>query len=216
MIGDVQVNLNTVDTPKFTSNSQGGQGNDTFNSKGQADVYVPGRGNDTVNLQNDDIMQTIVYRFDSSGDEWTATDGKLTINNFKIADANGVAGDRLVLVDINPNNPYRSMDAIFDELHHNGNNSQMKFQFISLVVGTVHRYSGFKITFGDPDRNNTIIINFEESILKNTFDDRKDELDYGNHNHKNAHVIFGDTGFLLDPYYDSKITVYEDAVPDLI
>ena len=64
--------------------------------------------------------------------------------------------------------------------------------------------------------NNTIIINFEESILKNTFDDRNDELDYGNTNHRNAHVIFGDTGFLLDPYYNSKITVYEDAVPDLI
>ena len=77
-------------------------------------------------------------------------------------------------------------------------------------------YTGYRITFGDPDSNNTITINFEENLHKDTFDDLKGELDYGNHNHRTAHVLFGDTGLVLDPYCDSKITVYEDSVPDLL
>ena len=64
--------------------------------------------------------------------------------------------------------------------------------------------------------NQTLTLTIEVNLNKDTFDDLSGELDYGNYNHKTSHFLFGDIGLLLDPYYDLKITFYEDTVPDLI
>ena len=181
-----------------------------------ADVYVPGRGNDAVVLQNDNVMQTIVYRFDSSGDEWTATDGPLTIFNFKRADANGVAGDPLLLVDINPNNPYESMDSIFRSTPDGGDANKMTFETVTTRVGGVDFVMGYIITIGNPANNNTININFSGSLSTNLFNTYRDNLNYADADQEISHVLFGDTGLLLDPLDDLKIVVYEDVKPDLI
>ena len=161
-------------------------------------------------------MQTIVYRFDSSGDEWTATDGPLTIFNFKRADVNGVAGDRLLLVDINPNNLYESMDSIFRSTPDGGDANKMTFETVITRVGAVDFVMGYTITFGNPDNNNTFNINFYNSLSANLFNSYRDNLNYEDDDQEISHVLFGDTGLLLDPLDDLKIVVYEDSVPDLI
>ena len=70
----------------------------------------------------------------------------------------------------------------------------------------------YVINFGQPNNNNSITINFAEPIDQDVFNSRRTELDYGNYDHKVSHVLFGDTGFLLDPYYDSKVIIYDDVI----
>ena len=202
---------------------QGGQGDDTFNSQGKDDVYVPGYGRDTINLRDDAVGQTFVYRFDSSGTEWTETDGSLTINNFKRPDPeNGIEGDRLVLVDMNPDSPYISMDHFYQD--HRDSFDINKIQIAVTYNSSLDIYEGLRLIFGVPgtsdgttDGTNTgrdITINFTlPYITLNSLTSRSNELNYGDYDHKTAHVLFGDTGLLLDPYYDSKITIYDDVVP---
>lgn len=161
-------------------------------------------------------MQTIVYRFDSSGDEWTATDGPLTIFGFERANANGLAGDHLLLVDIDPNNPYTSMDSIFRFTPDGGDANKMTFETMTTRIAGVDYIMGYTITFGNPDTNNAITISFSDPISLNLFNSYRDNLNYKDADQEISHVLFGDTGFLLDSLDDLKIIVYEDTVPDII
>ncbi len=92
----------------------------------------------------------------------------------------------------------------------------MKFETVITRVGAVDFVMGYSITFGNPSNNNTININFSDSLSVNLFNSYRDDLDYADADQEISHVLFGDTGLLLDPFDDLNIVVYEDVKPDLI
>ena len=74
---------------------QGGDDNDVINTVGGNDLVIGGYGGDTINLASG--AETIVYRFESEAndrDQWQASDGGDTINNFEFGK------DKLILVDV--------------------------------------------------------------------------------------------------------------------
>lgn len=48
------------------------------------------------------------------------------------------------------------------------------------------------------------------------FNSYRNDLNYADADQEISHVLFGDTGLLLDPFDDLNIVVYEDVKPDLI
>ena len=92
---------------------QAGDGSsDQIFTNGGDDVVIGGLGLDFIHLGDPDVpaqagAETVVYRFESRGGQWLATDANDTINNFEI----GV--DKFVLVDVSDDTPITNL-AAFD------------------------------------------------------------------------------------------------------
>ena len=89
-----------------------GAGNDRIEGMGGNDVIISDTGTDSVILGHPTTQagaETVVYHFESEDGGWVATDQSLTINNFEV----GV--DKLVLVDVNTNDPIVDLAAFIGD-----------------------------------------------------------------------------------------------------
>ncbi len=76
---------------------QGGHGDDTIFTRPGEDLVIGGYGDDVITLCGG--SETVIYRFESGPDTWTATDGSDVINVFTRG------ADKLVLVDTAESRP---------------------------------------------------------------------------------------------------------------
>lgn len=124
----------------------------------------------------------------------------------------------MMLVDMNQNSPYRTMDQIYRDLgvdnnsydSSNNTDSMMKLDLVTRTSNNSDSHLRYEIIFGDGKK---ITIRFDEPIPESVFDPLYRDLKYGNKTHKVGHVLFGDSGLLVDPYYDSHVTFYDENIP---
>lgn len=118
---------------------------------------------------------------------------------------------------MNQSNPYRTMDQIYrdwgvdNNSYDSSNNidSMTKLDLVTRMSNNSDCHLRYEIIFGNGKKST---IRFDEPITESVFVPLDRDLKYGNKTHKVGHMLFGDSGLLVDPYYDSHVTFYDEII----
>jgi hypothetical protein len=133
---------------------QGSNGDDIINSgPGAGDkVIIGGQGDDTINLGT--AKETILYRFESTDDGFTATDGSDTVNGFE------VGRDVLILADTDGETPIVDLGQFITADDKPAVHVKVaEIDGVMEIITAVLRFA----TGGADDADDVLVVNFDQT-----------------------------------------------------